>query len=57
METYLNEVWDERHWSAALKSDNPSDTYFKIKREIEDAKASDETLEKMTPQEREWYRS
>lgn len=56
MEMIINEIWDERHWQSALKTDKPGETYAKIK---SDQRALDNEVpvDDLSPEQQAWLRS
>lgn len=56
LELYIEDLWDERHWSVAVKGDKPVEIYSSIKSEIADQKNS-KNIDELPPAERDWYRS
>jgi hypothetical protein len=55
MEEWLDQLWDERYWSIALKSDKAMETYHEMKESIQQATDSVK-IDELPQADREWLR-
>lgn len=56
LEMHLDDLWDDRHWHLALKSDDPTKTYAEMRETFTDLK-SGVSIEDLPPEQQAWYRS
>ena len=52
----IEDLWDERHFQLAMKSDKPMEAYSEIRSNVRSLKDTP-TIDELPPEEQAWFRS